>query len=137
MPAASTWAATVTTCRGSTRRRLQSLRIRIGMGVPDYNLFRHKTAIENILEGLLVVKRLPRPQAQDIAEGYLALMACPTRPAVSVLVSAASSSGWRSPPHPGDAAGADPVRRADQRPGPEHTGEVLGGDPQGGSPGIR
>ncbi|HMG50668.1 MAG TPA: amino acid ABC transporter ATP-binding protein [Inquilinus sp.] len=56
------------------RRRLQSLRMRIGMVFQNYNLSRHRTAIENILEGLLVVKRLKRAEAQDIAEGYLALM---------------------------------------------------------------
>ena len=56
------------------RRRLQSLRMRIGMVFQNYNLFRHKTAIENILEGLLVVKRLPRREAQEIAEHHLALM---------------------------------------------------------------
>jgi ABC-type polar amino acid transport system ATPase subunit len=56
------------------RRRLQSLRMRIGMVFQNYNLFRHKTAIENILEGLLVVKRLPRREAQGIAEHHLALM---------------------------------------------------------------
>ncbi|MGL4966373.1 MAG: amino acid ABC transporter ATP-binding protein [Inquilinus sp.] len=56
------------------RRRLQSLRMRIGMVFQTYNLFRHKTAIENILEGLLVVKRLPRREAREIAEHHLALM---------------------------------------------------------------
>ncbi|MGK9235886.1 amino acid ABC transporter ATP-binding protein [Inquilinus limosus] len=56
------------------RRRLQSLRMRIGMVFQNYNLFRHKTAIENVLEGLLVVKRLPRREAQEIAERHLALM---------------------------------------------------------------
>jgi ABC-type polar amino acid transport system ATPase subunit len=56
------------------RRRLQSLRMRIGMVFQNYNLFRHKTAIENILEGLLVVKRLPRREALGIAEHHLALM---------------------------------------------------------------
>ena len=56
------------------RRRLQSLRMRIGMVFQTYNLFRHKTAIENILEGLLVVKRLKRREAREIAEHHLALM---------------------------------------------------------------
>jgi L-cystine transport system ATP-binding protein len=56
------------------RRRLQSLRMRIGMVFQNYNLFRHKTAIENILEGLLVVKRLKRCEAREIAEHHLALM---------------------------------------------------------------
>ncbi|MFE0758980.1 amino acid ABC transporter ATP-binding protein [Inquilinus sp. NPDC058860] len=56
------------------RRRLQALRMRIGMVFQNYNLFRHKTAIENILEGLLVVKRLPRREAQEIAQHHLALM---------------------------------------------------------------
>jgi L-cystine transport system ATP-binding protein len=56
------------------RRRLQSLRMRIGMVFQNYNLFRHRTAIENILEGLLVVKRLPRREAREIAEHHLALM---------------------------------------------------------------
>jgi L-cystine transport system ATP-binding protein len=48
--------------------------MRIGMVFQNYNLFRHKTAIENVLEGLLVVKRLPRREAQEIAEHHLALM---------------------------------------------------------------
>jgi L-cystine transport system ATP-binding protein len=56
------------------RRRLQSLRARIGMVFQNYNLFRHRTAIENVLEGLLVVKRLPRREAQAIAEHQLGLM---------------------------------------------------------------
>ncbi|MGK9167513.1 amino acid ABC transporter ATP-binding protein [Inquilinus limosus] len=56
------------------RRRLQALRMRIGMVFQNYNLFRHRTAIENVLEGLLVVKRLPRREAQGIAEHHLALM---------------------------------------------------------------
>lgn len=56
------------------RRRLQSLRMRIGMVFQNYNLFRHKTAIENILEGLLVVKRLKRREAREIADHHLALM---------------------------------------------------------------
>jgi len=56
------------------RRRLQSLRMRIGMVFQTYNLFRHKTAIENILEGLLVVKRLKRREAREIADHHLALM---------------------------------------------------------------
>jgi L-cystine transport system ATP-binding protein len=108
------------------RRRLQSLRIRIGMVFQNYNLFRHKTAIENILEGLLVVKRLPRGEAKDIAEGYLALMGLSDQ----------------APQYPSSLSGGQQQRVAIARTlamqpelilfdeptsalDPEHTGEVL------------
>jgi L-cystine transport system ATP-binding protein len=108
------------------RRRLQSLRIRIGMVFQNYNLFRHKTAIENILEGLLVVKRLPRAEAKDIAEGYLALMGLSDQ----------------APQYPSSLSGGQQQRVAIARTlamqpelilfdeptsalDPEHTGEVL------------
>lgn len=30
----------------------------------QYNLFRHKTALENVMEGLLIVKKLPKDEAR-------------------------------------------------------------------------
>lgn len=37
----------------------------------NYNLFKHKTAIENVMEGLLVVKKMTKKEAYDIAIKYL------------------------------------------------------------------
>ena len=36
-----------------------------------FNLFPHKTALENIIEALLIVKKMSRPEAEKIAEALL------------------------------------------------------------------
>ncbi len=42
-----------------------------GMVFQNYNLFRNKTVLENVTEGLLVVKKLPRAEAAEIARAEL------------------------------------------------------------------
>jgi ABC-type polar amino acid transport system ATPase subunit len=50
---------------------LCALRTHIGMVFQRFNLFPHKTALENIIEALLVVKKMTRPEAEKIAEALL------------------------------------------------------------------
>jgi ABC-type polar amino acid transport system ATPase subunit len=50
---------------------LCALRTHIGMVFQRFNLFPHKTALENIIEALLIVKKMPRPEAEKIAEALL------------------------------------------------------------------
>jgi L-cystine transport system ATP-binding protein len=55
----------------ATRRDIAWLRRRTAMVFQHYHLFRNKTALENVMEGLLVVKRLPRAEARVRAEAVL------------------------------------------------------------------
>jgi ABC-type polar amino acid transport system ATPase subunit len=44
---------------------IRQLRQRTGMVFQQFNLFPHKTALENVMEGLLVVKKMSRSKAQE------------------------------------------------------------------------
>ncbi|WP_426958937.1 amino acid ABC transporter ATP-binding protein [Muricoccus radiodurans] len=48
------------------------VRQRIGMVFQQFNLFPHMTVLENAMEGLRTVKRLPRGEARMLAEAQLA-----------------------------------------------------------------
>lgn len=54
-----------------TAADLLSLRRKSGMVFQHYNLFPHKTALQNVMEGPLVVQKLPREQAKQEAEELL------------------------------------------------------------------
>ncbi len=58
-------------CARHTRGEVLGLCRRSGMVFQSYNLFRNKTVAENVMEGLLVVKKLPRKEAAEIAQGEL------------------------------------------------------------------
>jgi L-cystine transport system ATP-binding protein len=49
------------------RDQIAALRRKTTMVFQNYNLFRNKTAIENVMEGLMVVRRLPANAARDRA----------------------------------------------------------------------
>ncbi|MFC4777952.1 amino acid ABC transporter ATP-binding protein [Paenibacillus sp. GCM10023252] len=51
-------------CKRAGKRDIHTLRQKSAMVFQQYNLFRHKTALENVMEGLLVVKKLPREEAK-------------------------------------------------------------------------
>jgi polar amino acid transport system ATP-binding protein len=58
--------------RHMPQRAQAAFRARVGMVFQQFHLFPHMTALQNVMEGPRVVKRLPAAEALDIAEGLLA-----------------------------------------------------------------
>jgi L-cystine transport system ATP-binding protein len=58
--------------RHARKEDVLAARRRTAMVFQQFNLFRNKTALENVMEGLVVVKRLPARQARQRAERHLA-----------------------------------------------------------------
>ncbi|GIO98499.1 arginine ABC transporter ATP-binding protein [Paenibacillus lautus] len=52
-------------CKRATKKEIHELRQRSAMVFQQYNLFKHKTAIENVMEGLVVVKKMPKAEARE------------------------------------------------------------------------
>ena len=50
-----------------TRAQVNALRRRTGFVFQNYNLFANKTALQNVTEGLIVARKMPRKQAEEIA----------------------------------------------------------------------
>lgn len=57
-----------------TKKEIQALRQHSTMVFQNYNLFRNKTALQNVMAGLTVVQKKPKAEAQEIAEHYLNLV---------------------------------------------------------------
>ena len=55
-----------------TGRKLAAYRSRIGMVFQHFELFPHKTALQNVMEGPVTVKRMDRRAAADLARDLLA-----------------------------------------------------------------
>ena len=53
------------------RKQVLALRLSMGMVFQEFNLFPHMTALENVIEGLITVKKMPKDQAILIGEKYL------------------------------------------------------------------
>ncbi|MBW7475355.1 amino acid ABC transporter ATP-binding protein [Paenibacillus oenotherae] len=51
-------------CKRPSKSDIHSLRKQSAMVFQQYNLFRHKTALENVMEGLVVVQKVPKEQAR-------------------------------------------------------------------------
>ena len=47
------------------------MRLSMGMVFQEFNLFPHMTVLENVIEGLRTVKRIPREKATPLGEKYL------------------------------------------------------------------
>ncbi|GAB6988120.1 amino acid ABC transporter ATP-binding protein [Paenibacillus pini] len=50
-------------CKYASKKQIHLLRQKSAMVFQQYNLFKHKTAIENVMEGLLIVKKLSKEEA--------------------------------------------------------------------------
>lgn len=50
---------------------ISALRTEMGMVFQHFNLWPHKTVLENVIEGLIVVKKMDRARAIEIARGHL------------------------------------------------------------------
>ncbi|MGO4538539.1 amino acid ABC transporter ATP-binding protein [Paenibacillus sp. YIM B09110] len=51
-------------CKRPDKKDIHTLRQKTAMVFQQYNLFKHKTALENVMEGLVVVKKVPKEQAR-------------------------------------------------------------------------
>lgn len=51
-------------CRHPSKKDIHLLRGKTAMVFQQYNLFRHKTALENVMEGLVVVRKVPKEEAR-------------------------------------------------------------------------
>jgi polar amino acid transport system ATP-binding protein len=48
-----------------------ALRLQTGMVFQEFNLFPHMTVLQNVIEGCVTVKKMPRDQAIELGEKYL------------------------------------------------------------------
>jgi ABC-type polar amino acid transport system ATPase subunit len=52
-------------------KKAMSMRLNTGMVFQDFNLFPHMTALDNVIEGLVTVKKMPKDKAIPIGIKYL------------------------------------------------------------------
>lgn len=60
-----------TSLAGAHKKTIHDVRKKIGFVYQNYNLFANKTALENVMEGLVVARKVPKAEAQVIAEEAL------------------------------------------------------------------
>ncbi|MBB6675144.1 amino acid ABC transporter ATP-binding protein [Cohnella nanjingensis] len=51
-------------CKHPSKKEIHRLRGKSAMVFQQYNLFKHKTAVENVMEGLVVVQKVPKEEAR-------------------------------------------------------------------------
>ena len=56
---------------GISRKDIARLRKKTAFVFQNYNLFRNKAALENVTEGLIIARKMPKTQAMEIAEQAL------------------------------------------------------------------
>lgn len=54
-----------------TKEEVLKVRRNTAMVFQSYNLFKHKTALENVMESLVIVQKMDKKQAQEVAEAHL------------------------------------------------------------------
>ena len=57
-----------------TKKDIQEIRKHSTMVFQNYNLFRNKTALENVMAGLTIVQKKDKQEAREIAEHYLGVV---------------------------------------------------------------
>lgn len=55
----------------ASKRTIQKIRKKIAFVFQNYNLFQHKTALENVTEGLIIGRKVPKKEAIKIAKEAL------------------------------------------------------------------
>ena len=80
-------------------RELARFRARIGMVFQQFDLFPHMTALQNVMSGPVIVKKMPKRRGRDVARDLLAKvgLADLRRRAIRASCRAASSSVSPSP----------------------------------------
>lgn len=53
-------------CRRGGKKEVLALRRKTAMVFQHYNLFRHKTALQNVMEGLAIVQKMPWTEAREL-----------------------------------------------------------------------
>lgn len=53
------------------KKEIAKIRQKTAFVFQDYNLFRNKTALQNVTEGLIVARKMPKPQAEEIGKKAL------------------------------------------------------------------
>ena len=79
-------------------QKVVALRLNTGMVFQEFNLFPHMTVLENVIEGLCTVKRMPKDKAIPIGEKYLEKVGMMDKRDVHpIRLSGGRNSAWRSP----------------------------------------
>lgn len=55
----------------ASKKTILNIRRKIGFVYQNYNLFANKTALENVMEGLVIARKIPKDKAKEIAESAL------------------------------------------------------------------
>lgn len=77
---------------------VRNLRQHVGFVFQNFNLFPHRTALENVIEGPIVVKKMPREQAVALGKKLLTKVGLAGKEdAYPRRLSGASNNAWRSP----------------------------------------
>lgn len=58
-------------CKSATKKDILNIRRKTAMVFQHYNLFNNKTVLQNVMEGLVVVKKVNPVEAKDISMKYL------------------------------------------------------------------
>lgn len=57
--------------KSANRKQILEVRKRIAFVFQNHNLFRNKTALENVTEGLIVARKIPKKEAEELAKEAL------------------------------------------------------------------
>ena len=55
----------IVNCRNAHHRDIMTLRKKSGMVFQNYNLFKNKTVLENVMEGLVIAQKVPKAAARE------------------------------------------------------------------------
>ncbi|ATA23298.1 amino acid ABC transporter ATP-binding protein [Brenneria goodwinii] len=58
-------------CEKASKKDIENIRAKTAMVFQSYNLFNNKTALENVMEGLIYAKGIAKKEAKEIAENLL------------------------------------------------------------------
>ena len=110
----------------ATHAEINALRRRTGFVFQNYNLFANKTALQNVTEGLIIARKMPRRTAEELAHAQLVKVGMEDR---ADYYPSQLSSGQQQRVAIARAMAADPEILYFDEPtsalDPELTGEVL------------